>query len=821
MNENYPLALPEGTVLAGQYVIEKILGQGGFGITYQANDHKNGRKVAIKEFFPDSLATRQATTVMSFSGERGESFEYGKECFLQEAETLAKFIGNENIVRIYSYFEENGTAYFVMEYIEGTSFDLYLKQKGGKISFQEAAKILVPIMDALEVVHSNGLVHRDVTPDNIYITNNGVVKLLDFGAARYSLGDKSRSLDIVLKHGFAPKEQYARHGKQGPYTDVYALGATFYFALTGKRPPDSVERMDEDELIPPSNLGVKLSREEEAAILLALNVRVEDRFQSMRAFKNAMLSLTSQQGIPQEVSNNTSGEISNAAKGSEASVGTLAVATAKAAMSTTVNSAKAAAEATANVTKKVSGAAYDGLDKLGGAILGAASGVQTKMKESSEIAAQKKVERDALNAQKKAEQERQKKDNLACSEKSETLGSTKTISENAGMETGDSVKIRKNAEKKKVLIPIIAAVVGIIAILAFIVAKPYVLYSNADKKLQNREYDAAITAFTALGDFQDSINKVRAAKYGKANDQLANGAYDEAIALFEELGVYQDSSSKRTEAEYLKAKTLMENGQYAEAGEILSLPELADYEDTQEMLLEIDFQKAIQLVDLGGYDNLYTAIGILERLYFEDEYQKDETIRHLYRAYYEKGKLYLEDSAYEDAIYWLEDYVYEDSESLLLEAKNGYVHESAHWNNDDETTFQYVKDLINGDYPGAQNTYDQLYSWKLEILGFNNSETSTIYVKELSVTDGWYCHLKLTGGEPGASTKITYGAKGRDTGLDFYRSEPISDLYKDGNVSYVFLHYRDYTGSPDQITFVFYGEDGEELASSSLNVVKE
>ncbi len=290
-NEKYPLALKPGTVLNGIYVVEKVLGQGGFGITYCATEYKTGKKVAIKEFFPDTMAYRTATTVASYPGERAESFEYGKSCFLQEAETLAKFIGNDNIVRIYSYFEENGTAYFVMEYIEGTSFDQYIKEKGGKLSFEETKEILLPIMDAMAEVHDNGIVHRDLTPDNIYITNDGKVKLLDFGAARYSLGDKSRSLDVVLKHGFAPKEQYTRRGKQGPFTDVYALGATFYFALTGKRPPDSIDRLEEDELVPPSNLGVKLTYYQEAAILQALNVQPQDRFQNMRVFKKVMLNL--------------------------------------------------------------------------------------------------------------------------------------------------------------------------------------------------------------------------------------------------------------------------------------------------------------------------------------------------------------------------------------------------------------------------------------------------------------------------------------------------------------------------------------------------
>ena len=221
--EKYPLALQKGKVLAGKFIIEKVLGQGGFGITYKAVDHSTNSYVAIKEFFPETLCFREKTTVISYTGERKENFDYGKTSFLEEAKTLSQFIGHENIVRIYSYFEENGTAYFVMEYIEGVSFDVYIKQKGGKISIDEAEEVLLPIMDALAAVHSKGIVHRDVTPDNIYICNDGKVKLLDFGAARYSLGDKSRSLDVILKHGFAPKEQYIRRGKQGQRSTMHLL----------------------------------------------------------------------------------------------------------------------------------------------------------------------------------------------------------------------------------------------------------------------------------------------------------------------------------------------------------------------------------------------------------------------------------------------------------------------------------------------------------------------------------------------------------------------------------------------------------------------
>lgn len=288
--EKYPLALPHGTVLNGRYITGRVLGQGGFGVTYVASDWKTGQRVAVKEYLPDTMATRaEGRSVSAYSGDRGESFLYGKECFLKEAQTLAEFIGNPNIVRVHSYFEEYGTAYFVMDYVEGTSFQEYIRDHGGKIPWQEAEKILLPVMDALEAVHKKGIVHRDVTPDNIYLTEDGTVKLLDFGAARYSLGDRSRSLDVVLKHGFAPKEQYTRHGRQGPYTDVYTVAASFYYAVTGRKPPDSIDRMEEDDLVPPRSLGVDIPVEVEDALLKGLGVQPADRYQNMTEFKEALL----------------------------------------------------------------------------------------------------------------------------------------------------------------------------------------------------------------------------------------------------------------------------------------------------------------------------------------------------------------------------------------------------------------------------------------------------------------------------------------------------------------------------------------------------
>ncbi len=311
-HEKYPHALPDGTILTGEFIIDSVLGEGGFGITYGAVNHKTKERVAIKEYFPDTMATRiDPTRVAPYSGDRGANFEYGKECFLQEARTLAEFIGNDNIVRIFSYFEENGTAYFAMEYVEGTSFDKYIAGQGGRLSFTDTCRILFPVMDALSAVHEKGIIHRDISPDNIYITADGGIRLLDFGAARYSLGDRSCSLDVVLKPGYAPKEQYTRRGRQGPYTDIYALGATFYYALTGKRPLSSIDRLDEDDLARPSALGADIGPTTELALLQALELRSQDRYQSMNAFKQALVD-AEQIDHPPDAGNINTSEVTTA-----------------------------------------------------------------------------------------------------------------------------------------------------------------------------------------------------------------------------------------------------------------------------------------------------------------------------------------------------------------------------------------------------------------------------------------------------------------------------------------------------------------------------
>ena len=289
--KKFPVALRAGTVLNGRYIIGRVLGQGGFGITYLALDTQLNAKVAIKEFMPSEISTRVGgTTVSVMMDTKSEEFAYGAERFQEEARTLAKFIGNPNIAAVTSYFDENDTSYFVMDYIEGISFKTYIANHGGKISVEETLNVMIPALRALTAVHAEEFIHRDVTPDNIYITKDGMVKLLDFGSARYSIGDKSKSLDVILKVGYAPKEQYIRRSRQGPFTDVYSCAACFYAALTGFLPPESLERMDNDTLVPVSQCGIEIPEYLDKAILKGLAVQPEDRFQSAAEFLDAIES---------------------------------------------------------------------------------------------------------------------------------------------------------------------------------------------------------------------------------------------------------------------------------------------------------------------------------------------------------------------------------------------------------------------------------------------------------------------------------------------------------------------------------------------------
>ncbi len=280
-----------GSLLAGRYIIGRVLGFGGFGITYIGYDQVLQNKVAIKEYMPGEFSTRMPNQQMVtvYSGDRAEQFREGMLKIIDEARRLAQFQDEPNIVHIYDCFEANNTAYIVMEYLDGESVKELLARQG-RIPLDQALDIVLKVISAMKKVHEIGIIHRDIAPDNIYILKDGNVKILDFGAARYATTKHSKSLSVIIKPGYAPEEQYRSRGDQGPWTDVYALAATFYKMITGVTPEDAMERSVKDQLKKPSKLGISIPKGMETAIMNGLNVRIEDRTQSMEEFEKELLA---------------------------------------------------------------------------------------------------------------------------------------------------------------------------------------------------------------------------------------------------------------------------------------------------------------------------------------------------------------------------------------------------------------------------------------------------------------------------------------------------------------------------------------------------
>ena len=285
-----PITLGIGSILNQRYMIGRVIGKGGFGITYLAYDVKLDTRIAIKEYYPMGMAIRTpGSTLVSVSNEQSEEpFKNGAEKFYNEAKMVAKFNGNPNVVSVHDFFYENDTVYFTMGYLEGETLKSYLRQK--KLSEGQAVKVWQDISNALMASHSMNILHRDISPDNIMLCNDGSIKLLDFGAARQVMAEQSQSLSVILKQGFAPLEQYQKKGRQGPWTDIYALGATIYHSLTGDSLDDPMTRLEDDSALEGNKHGI--SDELWNIIHKSLMLKIDDRYQDVFELKKDLNALT-------------------------------------------------------------------------------------------------------------------------------------------------------------------------------------------------------------------------------------------------------------------------------------------------------------------------------------------------------------------------------------------------------------------------------------------------------------------------------------------------------------------------------------------------
>lgn len=290
------VALALGTkLLSRRYAIGRVLGKpGGFGITYLAWDAQLKRRVAIKEFFPPFLVSREADAV-SVSPQASDligDLRAGLRSFLEEARTLAA-CQHDGIVAVIDFAEENGTAYIVMPYHEGQTLDAYIAARGGRLPWAEATHLMLQVLDALEALHAVGLIHRDIKPNNIYLARDARGEsrpiVIDFGAARWATA--SRKMTIILTEGFAPLEQYDEGQRQGPWTDVYAVAATLYAAITGAPPPSALARIQTAHVRPLDDIVPGVPAALAGAVAHGLDVEAEVRPQSARAFATSLRSL--------------------------------------------------------------------------------------------------------------------------------------------------------------------------------------------------------------------------------------------------------------------------------------------------------------------------------------------------------------------------------------------------------------------------------------------------------------------------------------------------------------------------------------------------
>ena len=286
------IALPSGTELVGDYRIERVLGAGGFGVTYLADEIALARMVTIKEYFPSDIAARDGgIDAAPRSQDCAGDYRWGLDRFIEEAQTLAKF-DHRNIVRVYRYFRANNTGYMVLHFEEGQSLKGWLKGLGRAPRQKELDAIIAPLLDALELIHKSDFLHRDIAPDNIIIRKSGDPVLIDFGSARGEIASATKTVSALVKPGYSPYEQYAETSRQqGPWSDIYALAGTLYHAITGKRPPDAPSRMVKDELVSARDAALSSYRAGFLkAIDRALALNVEARPQSIAAWRGDLLA---------------------------------------------------------------------------------------------------------------------------------------------------------------------------------------------------------------------------------------------------------------------------------------------------------------------------------------------------------------------------------------------------------------------------------------------------------------------------------------------------------------------------------------------------
>ncbi|MBR5640272.1 MAG: protein kinase [Muribaculaceae bacterium] len=281
--------LPSGTILCGgKYIIDSVIGAGGFGITYAGHHSDLNKKVAIKEFFLSGHNVRNTSNNhVSLQGIEVADFNHYRQRFIDEGRTLAK-LHNEAVVKVLDIFDENGTSYMVMSFVEGITLQRMV-ENNGPMDYEMAVNYIVQVCEALTYIHSKHILHRDVTPDNIIVTPMQKIVLIDFGSARNFVENKTQRHTTVLKRGFAPIEQYSSISRKGAFTDMYSVGAVFYYLLTGQCPLDATERTIEP-MKEPIELNPAIPEQINSIIMKAIEMNSAARYQTAQELINDIFS---------------------------------------------------------------------------------------------------------------------------------------------------------------------------------------------------------------------------------------------------------------------------------------------------------------------------------------------------------------------------------------------------------------------------------------------------------------------------------------------------------------------------------------------------
>ena len=600
-------ALPAETILAGKYLIGRLLGQGGFGMTYIGWDLALERKVAIKEYYPAGQVSRSPGTknLTWYTSENAQSArQEGMQIFLKEGRKMAKLDRLSNVVRVLDLFQENETAYIVMDFVEGETLKARL-QRTGPMDWEQAQEIFLPAIRAMEAVHKQGIIHRDLSPDNLMLAKDGSVQILDLGAAKDLNINTGASSMQVAKAGFSPWEQYTQRGNSGTWTDVYAMAATIYYTLTGKVPPNAMDRVDKDSLEWDVPALQALPAPALSTLKKAMAVTAEKRLQTMEELEKGLFGGTREKAAkPAEKGKGKNGSKAVAAIAAVALLCAGAFGVKYALDAKTVSRYQAAELLFADGKYPEAANAFDALGDY---------------QDSAVKAAEARSQQELVDGYAAAQALLDEGKYADAAEAFDALGtygdsSAKAAEARAGKEAADA-------------------------------------YQAAQALLADGQYAQAASAFDALGDYRDSKENAAQARaqltkesdYEEALLLLNTHQYEEAAAAFDALGDYQDSAAKAAEARhqtalavgYENAESLLNQKRYTDAASAFEA--LGDYRDSAERAAEAlriavlasEYDAGQSLLDEGKY---LQALWAFSNLNYKDSQDKAQEAREKYIA---------------------------------------------------------------------------------------------------------------------------------------------------------------------------------------------